>query len=55
MEKEPHHPGYLGCQDIYYVSSIKSIGRIYVQASIDTLLQSSFCKILGSKKYYYKN
>lgn len=30
-EIESEHPGYLGCQDTYYVGSIKGIGRIYQQ------------------------
>jgi hypothetical protein len=35
-EIETAHPGYLGAQDTYYVSTIKSVGRIYQQTFLDT-------------------
>jgi hypothetical protein len=35
-EIEPHHPGYLRAQDIYYVGTIKGVGRIYQQTFIYT-------------------
>ena len=38
-EIETEHPGYLGCQDTYYVGNIKGVGRIYQQTFID-----SYCK-----------
>ena len=41
-EKEAHgeidtqHPGYLGCQDTYYVGNFKGIGKVYSQVFIDS-------------------
>ena len=39
-EIETEHPGYLGCQDTYYVGNLKGVGRIYQQTFID-----SYCKV----------
>ena len=49
-EIETEHPGYLGCQDTYYVGNIKGVGRIYQQTFID-----SYCKIAMVKLYDRKH
>jgi len=43
-EIETHHPGYLGCQDTYYVGYIKGVGKIYQQTFIDTYSRVAFAK-----------
>lgn len=49
-EIETEHPGYLGCQDTYYVGSIKGVGRIYQQTFID-----SYSKVAQVKLYDRKH
>lgn len=49
-EIESEHPGYLGCQDTYYVGTIKGVGRIYQQTFID-----SYCKLALAKLYDRKH
>jgi len=49
-EIETEHPGYLGCQDTYYVGNIKGVGRIYQQTFID-----SYCKVAMAKLYDRKH
>ena len=49
-EIETHHPGYLGCQDTYYVGHFKGVGRVYQQTYID-----SYCKVAMVKLYDRKN
>ena len=49
-EIETEHPGYLGCQDTYYVGNIKGVGRIYQQTFID-----SYCKTVMVKLYDRKH
>jgi transposase InsO family protein len=49
-EIETEHPGYLGCQDTYYVGNIKGVGRIYQQTFID-----SYCKTVIVKLYDRKH
>lgn len=49
-EIETEHPGYLGCQDTYYVGTIKGGGRIYQQTFID-----SYFKVAMTKLYDRKN
>jgi transposase InsO family protein len=49
-EIETEHPGYLGCQDTYYVGNIKGVGRIYQQTFID-----SYCKTAQAKLYDRKH
>nr|WP_254055570.1 hypothetical protein [Leptospira mayottensis] len=44
------HPGCLGCQDTYYVDTIKGVGRIYQQTFID-----SYSKVAMTKLYDRKN
>lgn len=47
---ETEHPGYLGCQDTYYVGNIKGVGRIYQQTFID-----SYSKVVQVKLYDRKH
>ena len=49
-EIETHHPGYLGCQDTFYVGTLKGVGRIYQQTFID-----SYSKVAQVKLYDRKN
>ena len=49
-EIETEHPGYLGCQDTYYVGNLKGVGRIYQQTFID-----SYCKVVLVKLYDTKH
>jgi transposase InsO family protein len=49
-EIETSHPGYLGCQDTYYVGHLKGVGRIYQQTFID-----AYCKVAMVKLYDRKN
>jgi len=52
--KETHimayYPGYLFCQDTFYVGTIKGLGRIYQQAGIDAYSNFSFAKVYLNKK-----
>jgi transposase InsO family protein len=48
-EIESMHPGYLGCQDTYYVGNFKGIGRIYGQTYID-----SYSRVAEAKLYTQK-
>ena len=47
---EAHYPGYLLCQDTFYVGTIKGLGRIYQQAGIDVYSNFSFAKVYFDKK-----
>lgn len=55
QEKEAHgeieteHPGYLGSQDVYYVGTMKGVGRIYEQTFIDTYCRVAFVKLYTEK------
>lgn len=49
-EIETEHPGYLGCQDTYYVGNLKGVGRIYQQTYID-----SYSKVVHVKLYDRKH
>jgi hypothetical protein len=40
-EIETAHPGYLGSQDTFYVGTLKGVGRIYQQGSVQNF--SHFC------------
>jgi transposase InsO family protein len=42
-------PGYLGCQDTYYVGSLKGVGRVYAQTFIDANAAVGFAKLYLSK------
>lgn len=48
-EIETEHPGYLGCQDTYYVGNIKGVGRIYQQTFIDSYSKLGICKLYDQK------
>lgn len=55
QEKEAHgeieteHPGYLGAQDIFYVGTLKGVGRIYQQTFIDTYSKVAMVKLYDRK------
>jgi len=40
-----YYPGYLFCQDTFYVGSIKDLGRIYQQTGIDAYSNFGFAKV----------
>jgi transposase InsO family protein len=48
-EIETEHPGYLLCQDTYYIGTIKGVGRIYQQTVIDTYTRVAFAKLYDRK------
>lgn len=48
-EIETEHPGYLGCQDTYYVGNIKGVGRIYQQTFIDSYCKTALVKLYDRK------
>lgn len=50
-EKHIHayYPGYLFCQDTFYVGTIKGLGRIYQQAGIDAYSSFAFAKLYTDK------
>lgn len=48
-EIETEHPGYLGCQDTYYVGTIKGVGKIYQQTFIDTYSRVADIKLYTEK------
>jgi transposase InsO family protein len=48
-EIETEHPGYLGAQDIYYVGTIKGVGKIYQQTFIDTYSRVADIKLYSEK------
>jgi len=48
-EIETEHPGYLGCQDTYYVGNIKGVGRIYQQTFIDSYSKVTLVKLYDRK------
>jgi len=43
------HPGYLLCQDTFEVGCIKGVGKIYMQAVVDTYGSFGFAKLYTSK------
>jgi transposase InsO family protein len=47
---ESPRPGYLLCQDTFYVGHFKGIGRVYLQAVIDTYCSLGFAKLYTSKE-----
>jgi transposase InsO family protein len=53
-KKETHihsfYPGYLFCQDTFYVGTIKGLGRIYQQTEIDAYSNFGFAKVYTNKK-----
>lgn len=46
---ESSHPGYLLCQDTFYVGNLKGVGRIYMQAVVDTYSSLAFAKLYTAK------
>jgi transposase InsO family protein len=46
---ESPRPGYLLCQDTYYVGTIKRVGRIYMQSVVDAFCSLGFGKLYLSK------
>lgn len=48
-EIETHHPGYLGCQDTYYVGNFKGIGKVYSQVFIDSYSRVADVKLYDDK------
>lgn len=48
-EIEPHHPGYLGSQDTFYVGTIKGLVRIYQQTFVDTYSKWAAGKLCTTK------
>jgi len=47
---ESPRPGYLLCQDTFYVGHFKGIGRVYLQAVVDTYCSLGFAKLYTSKE-----
>ena len=48
-EIETDHPGYLGSQDVYYVGTIKGVGKVYQQTFIDTYSRVAEAKLYTEK------
>ncbi|XVN43753.1 MAG: IS481 family transposase [Rickettsia hoogstraalii] len=48
-EIETQHPGYLGCQDTYYVGNFKGIGKVYSQVFIDSYTRVADAKLYTDK------
>lgn len=46
---ETEHPGYLGCQDTYYVGNFKGIGKVYGQVFIDSYSRVADVKLYEDK------
>jgi transposase InsO family protein len=47
---ESDYPGQLLCQDTFYVGRLKGVGRIYLQAVVDTYGSVAFGKLYTSKR-----
>lgn len=47
---ESFYPGYLLCQDTYFVGCIKGVGRIYMQSVVDSFCSLGFAKLFITKK-----
>lgn len=47
---ESDYPGQLLCQDTFYVGSLKGVGRLYLQAVVDTYGSFAFGKLYTSKR-----
>ena len=47
---ESNYPGQLLCQDTFYVGRLKGVGRIYLQAVVDTYGSFGFAKLYTSKR-----
>jgi transposase InsO family protein len=46
---EAPYPGFLGCQDTYYVGTLKGVGRVYAQTFVD-----AHCSWAQAKPYLSK-
>ena len=46
---ESHWPGYLLCQDTFFVGVLKGVGRLWLQAVVDTYTSYAFCKLYTSR------
>jgi transposase InsO family protein len=46
---ESPYPGYLLCQDTFMVGTLKGVGRVYLQAVVDTFGSFAFGKLYTSK------
>lgn len=46
---ESPHPGFLLCQDTFYVGRLKGVGRVYLQAVVDTYSSYAFGKLYTAK------
>lgn len=46
---ESPYPGYLLCQDTFMVGTLKGVGRVYLQAVVDTYSSFAFGKLYTSK------
>ena len=49
MHISAYYPGYLFCQDTFYVGTIKGLGRIYQQTGIDAYAGFGFAKVHTDK------
>lgn len=47
---ESDYPGQLLCQDTFYVGRLKGVGRLYLQAVVDTYGSFAFGKLYTSKR-----
>ena len=47
---EAFYPGYLFCQDTFYVGTIKGLGRIYQQTGVDAYSNFGLAKVYLDKK-----
>jgi len=46
---EAPYPGYLGCQDTYFVGTLKGVGRVYAQTFVDAHCSWAAAKLYLSK------
>jgi len=49
MHIDAYYPGYLFCQDTFYVGTIKGLGRIYQQTGMDAYSNFGFAKVYQDK------
>jgi transposase InsO family protein len=49
MHISAYYPGYLFCQDTFYVGTIKGLGRIYQQTGMDAYAGFGFAKVYTDK------
>ena len=47
---ESEYPGQLLCQDTFYVGRLKGVGRLYLQAVVDSFSSFAFGKLYSSKR-----